>query len=422
MNRIAIAFTGFCFLACTCSSAFAQTEANAAPASSSDNTDERADWIEPVADIRYRYEFVDQEDFELDAYASTLRARLGVRFKPATSLVLFAEGEAVVHVGPEKFNDTTNGVIGRPIVADPEDLLLNQLYARWSPRPGAAISAGRQAVNYDNQRWIGSVGWRQNDQTLDAITGGIERIGGSDVVASYGYAWRVNRVFGPDSPQGVWENSDIHMVRLGSPLGSIGKLTAYGYWLDIPEAPAASSRTMGVRLAGDRTLGAADTKITYALEVARQSPKERNPSDDTHSYWLVEPGLSFGSGSVKLGYERLEGNGVSALQTPLATLHAFNGWADRFLVTPPTGLRDLYLDAGYTVPKGVGALSGTGFRFAFHDYTSTAGDLKYGREWNASIARPLSGPVFLTLKFADYDAAEFSADTTKAWIQLDGRF
>lgn len=203
MNRIAIAFTGFCFLAFTCSSAFAQTEAATASASSPDNTTERADWIEPVADVRYRYEFVDQEDFELDAHASTLRVRLGARIRPATSLVLFAEGEAVVPVGPEKFNDTTNGVIGRPIVADPEDLHLNQLYAWWSPRPGAAITAGRQSLNYDNQRWIGSVGWRQNDQTLDAMTGVIERIGDSDVDASYGYAWRVNRVFGPSSPQGV---------------------------------------------------------------------------------------------------------------------------------------------------------------------------------------------------------------------------
>lgn len=183
------------------------------------------------------------------------------------------------------------------------------------------------------------------------------------------------------------------MVRLGSPLGSIGKLTAYGYWLDIPEAPISSSRTIGVRLTGDPALGASTTKITYAFEFARQSPAGRNLSDDTHSYWLFEPGLSFGSASVKLGYERLEGNGVSALQTPLATLHAFNGWADRFLVTPPAGLRDLYLDAGYTVPKGGGLLAGTGFRFAFHDYASTAGDLEYGREWNASIARPLLGPV-----------------------------
>ena len=74
------------------------------------------------------------------------------------------------------------------------------------------------------------------------------------------------------------------------------------------------------------------------------------------------------------------------------------------------------------MPKGGGLLAGTGFRFAFHDYASTAGDLEYGREWNASIARPLLGPVSLMLKFADYDAARFSADTTKIWVQLDARF
>ena len=44
---------------------------------------------------------------------------------------------------------------------------------------------------------------------------------------------------------------------------------------------------------------------------------------------------------MKLGFERLEGNGTVALQTPLATLHAFNGWADKFLSTPANGLRDV---------------------------------------------------------------------------------
>ena len=38
------------------------------------------------------------------------------------------------------------------------------------------------------------------------------------------------------------------------------------------------------------------------------------------------------------------------LQTPLATLHAFNGWADMFLTTPANGLQDLYFRASYTLP------------------------------------------------------------------------
>lgn len=140
------------------------------------------------------------------------------------------------------------------------------------------------------------------------------------------------------------------------------------------------------------------------------------------AFWLLEPGITFGPASAKLGYERLEGDGRTALQTPLATLHAFNGWVDKFLITFQTGLRDLYLDAGYTVPADNGALSGTGLRFVFHDFRSTEGDLHYGREWDALITRNLYGPVSLTLKFAHYDAIDFASDTTKGWVQLDARF
>jgi hypothetical protein len=37
-----------------------------------------------------------------------------------------------------------------------------------------------------------------------------------------------------------------------------------------------------------------------------------------------------------------------ALRTPLATLHAFNGWADQFGTTPDAGLDDRYLQAAAT--------------------------------------------------------------------------
>jgi len=51
-----------------------------------------------------------------------------------------------------------------------------------------------------------------------------------------------------------------------------------------------------------------------------------------------------------VGYEVLEGNGAIGFATPLATLHAFNGWADMFLTTPANGLKDLYFRASYALP------------------------------------------------------------------------
>ena len=45
------------------------------------------------------------------------------------------------------------------------------------------------------------------------------------------------------------------------------------------------------------------------------------------------------------------------MQTPLATLHKFDGWADLFLTTPNKGLQDLYAGAAYRF-DGVKALPG----------------------------------------------------------------
>ena len=47
--------------------------------------------------------------------------------------------------------------------------------------------------------------------------------------------------------------------------------------------------------------------------------------------------------TVKAAYESLEGNGARGFSTPLATLHAFQGWADVFLNTPADGVDDASL-------------------------------------------------------------------------------
>ena len=124
---------------------------------------------------------------------------------------------------------------------------------------------------------------------------------------------------------------------------------------------------------------------------------------------------------MKGGLERLEGNGTVAVQTPLATLHAFNGWADKFLTTPANGLRDLYLDASYKV-AGKGALKGLLLRGAWHDYRSTRGDVAYGQEWNALASYPVDKTFTVSAKLARYEAKAFATDTTKAWFSVEAKF
>ena len=371
--------------------------------------------ITPYADIRYRLELVDQDGLPENATASTLRVRAGFKTREWNGFSALVEGEAIARVGPRHYNDTVNGLTSYPVVADPSDVLLNQAWLRYKPVKEVEAVAGRQAVNFDNQRWIGSVGWRQNDQTLDAARVTVKPVKG--VALDYGYAWRVNRVFGPDSAQGIWRDDDIHMVRASIEAKPVGTVTAYGYFLDLPDAPLSSSKTIGVRLAGEQQLSS-KVKLLYAAEYANQRDLGANPRNFSLDYLLVEPGISAGAVTVKTGWERLEGNGVSALQTPLATLHAFNGWADKFLNTPVNGLRDLYADIAVKLPA-VGSVKGASARLQYHDYNSTRGNLNYGSEWGAMLAVPIDKRLAATLKYARYNADNFATDTTKFWFSLD---
>lgn len=376
------------------------------------------DRVSLFGSLRYRYEFVDQDGFARKANASTLRSRLGAKLVFLDGFSFTVEGEDVLHLGPEHFNDTVNGRTAFPVVADPQDLVLNRVFGSWRATDWLAIDAGRQAVNLDNQRFIGSVGWRQNDQTMDTAGVTLTPVEGVRVEARY--VWRVNRIFGPDSPQGVWSNNDIVILNGRARIGKFGEFGAYGYLLDIPNAPAASSQTYGLRFKGKRSVAAA-VELLYWLEYAHQSDYGANPARFGLDYWKAETGLAAGGLSLKIGFERLEGRDGIAFQTPLATLHAQNGWADKFLTIPAAGLEDRYLDLLWR-PQTGSWLKNLTARFVYHDFDADRGGATYGREYDALLAWRTPWKVILTAKLARYEARSFSRDTTKFWLMLETAF
>lgn len=373
--------------------------------------------IEPYADLRWRLELVDQDDLPRDATAATLRVLVGVKTVPWHGFTAQIEGEAVTPIGAENFNDTINGRTRFPVVADPSVFQLNQALFGWRDKALGSASVGRQAVNLDNQRWVGSVAWRQNDQTIDIARAEVTALKG--VTLGYGYGWRVNRIFGPRSPQGIWRDTDIHLLRTTVDLKPVGNLVAYAYLLDLPDAPTLSTNSVGVRLVGSQKLR--DASLLYTVEYARQTNAAANPRHFTVDYLLVEPGVKIGPVTGKIGYERLSGNGQAALQTPLATLHAFNGWADKFLVTPADGLRDLYVDFA-VAPKTKGLPKGLILRAVFHDFRSTLGNRPYGREFDAQVAVPVTKRISMLAKAALYKARGFGVDTKRLWLQAEAHF
>jgi hypothetical protein len=223
----------------------------------------------------------------------------------------------------------------------------------------------------------------------------------------------VHRVSGDDALDTLARERDLdtHLAELAWKHG-IQQVSGYAWLLDDQDLESASTATLGVRAVTDAVHDGRGWGL--ALEFAQQRDYADNPLDFSHHYWLVEPAYTLHGTTLRAGWEHLGGNGAHALQTPLATLHAFNGWADKFLTTPPAGLEDRYLGAGCKFHG-----KRLDWQLAWHDYHADDGDAHYGSEWDASLGFPVSGNVHGLVKLAAYDADAFARDTTKAWLQFE---
>lgn len=383
-------------------------------------TPAQAQQVTPLLDLRLRWENVDLDGFGKDASALTLRGRVGAQLVSGPWSLL-AEGEGTIPM-VEDYDSGLNGKIVYPIVADPENIELNRLQVQYRGLKRAAITLGRQRINIEDQRLIGPAGWRQNEQTFDALR--FEYDGAAGLKADIAYAWSVRTIWGNDGrdarQQAIGGDNVFATVSQRTPLGT---LSAFAFVVDQDEQKvqgfALSSRTFGVRLASTVKLSPA-AKLQLALSHARQSDHHRNPNDYRADYWLADVGLEFGAAKLGLGHERLgadDGAPLTSFQTPLATLHKFQGWADKFLTTPPNGIRDSYGSAGYQW-KNVAGLDTVSATIVYHRFAGDRLDLDYGREWDAMISAK-KGRWTATAKLADYQADDFAFDTRKLWLQLE---
>lgn len=380
------------------------------------------DDAKPYIDLRYRYENVDQKGIANDADASTLRTKLGYKTGKLYDFSATVEFLNVAYLGHDDFNNTINGKTQYATVADPDVTELHHAFLTYGGIPGTTINVGRQPVNLDNQRFVGTVGWRQNDQSFDAATITNQSI--PDTTLLYGFVNKVHRVFGPDSTAGE-VNTTSNLINASYSGWKYGKFTGYGYLLDMDESAfySVSSKTFGARFSGAAPV-ADGLKLLYTAEYARQSDYGKNPTNYSANYYTLEGGAEYKGLTGKVGYELLgsDNNGTVSFQTPLATLHAFNGWADKFLTTPAAGLEDIYASVGYKVSGLGNVVDGTQFAVVYHDFSADTGSASYGTEWDASIGRDFMEHYSVLLKFADYSADTFATDTQKIWVQVGVKF
>ena len=365
--------------------------------------------------LRYRYEFVDQASFDRNANASTLRLRLNYDTAAWQNWTGFIEFDHVMEVIADDFNSGAGTSRPSrdeyPVVADPKGSDLNQLYFQYAPGDDWHARIGRQRILLDDQRFVGGVGWRQNEQTYDSLSLDIKSFGAAKFF--YSYVANVNRIFGDSVPAGD-SRHNTHLLNANVKLSDAWSIVAYAYLIDDEDVAAFSTSTYGARVSG--SIGYGDGKFALIGEYAIQSDFADAPVAYDADYFRVEATWKGKALSAGAGFESLGSDDGQAFRTPLATLHAFNGWADQFLSTPAGGLEDLYVKLAWT-----GAAWNV--QLAWHDFAAESGGGDYGSEIDASAGRKLGERYGLLLKLADFDAdAAPYADTTKAWLMLTAAF
>ncbi len=353
--------------------------------------------------MRLRYEQVDQDNALKDADGLTLRTRLGYGSADYHGLRAYLEMENTSAL-IEDYNSGPggNGKSQYSVIADPDNTEVNQAYISYTGIPEANLKIGRQRMIWDNARFLGNVGWRQNEQTYDAVA--FSNTSLPNLTLDYAYIDNVRNIFGSDTDM---SNHLIHASFSGLDFAT---LAFYGYLLEYNASSglrANSNRTLGGYIDGDYSVSG--VTLLYRAEYAKQSDyADGNNAIDADYYHFILGAAAKGV-SVKFGYELLGADSFSGFETPLATKHAFNGWADAFLNTPADGLQDRYVSVG-------GKLMGIKLLGVYHDFSADKGGADYGSEIDLLAVKKFTKHYAAGIKYASYDADGFSVDNDKLWL------
>lgn len=400
---------------------------------------------------RLRFESVDDEAFTGEAEAMTARTRLGYETAPFADFTALIEMEDIHTIGGMNNYQLPAPPVpvatGDAVIADPESTELNRVQLRYRGLPRLDLTLGRQRLIFDNQRFIGNVGFRQDEQTFEAFSALYNGI--PNWIFNYAFVDRVNGITNV-------LNADVNdqLFNIAYTGFVPGKFSVYSYELKNEESnvtvlnPALrydSNDTIGLRFDGGYVLPlTVPLRAIYRAEYAQQDVKLKTGETYDTDYRLLEAGLMWTFGTYALtpmiGDEVLGSDdsrrasptvdtGLYAFQTPYATKHAFNGWVDQFLVTPNQGLDDRYASLAFDINAYT-----TKILLVYHDYQSDAnsavlnGKIDFGSESNIQIMKTFGANWTIGAKYGQFKQANTSnvavsgkkdADKVWAWAELN---
>jgi hypothetical protein len=376
--------------------------------------------LKPLAEARLRYEHVDQDGLpETQSDALTARVRAGLQASSGGFSAL-AEMQGTLAI-VDSYYDGLHGAATRPLIADPQNIALYLAQLQYKSK-AVTLTGGRQRITLDDERFVGNVGFRDNAQTFDAVRAEVAPVKGLKLDLSY--AWDVRTIWGIDGTgarqRGIAGDNVLANLSYATPIGT---LTGFAYLVDQDEPEVQgfrlSSQSYGARFAGAHPLSK-NVKLGYQLSYAHQTDWHRNPNRYAADYVLADTSLDvkawkFGAGFELLGAD--QGAALTSFQTPIGTNFKFQGWADKFLTTPPDGVRDYYASLGYAL-KALGPFKAVSAQAIYHRFTSDRLVRGYGDEIDMLASGKL-GKTTLSVRYAQYAANGFATDTRKFWLQAD---
>lgn len=369
-------------------------------------------------DANYRWENVDQDagiGNPKTANANTIRTRIGVLSPKFHGFQGFAEYEGN-HALQADYNDGRGNKPPYSIIADPAQNELNQLWISYS-NFDTVVKGGRQRIKFDDDRFIGNVGWRQMEMTYDSVL--VTNNSLKNLTVNAGYIGNIQTILS------TTENIDAPILNINYKLGDYGNLIGYGYWLDFRDPGVVggvrirdkSNQTYGLRLNGATPKIYNNYNLLYTAEWSIQQDYGHRAVAYEANRYNVMGGFNAYFLTFQGAMEQLNGNGAGQFNTPLGTNHAFQGWADLFLITPKDGIRDVFatvsgkfLDDSLTVST------------IYHDISDDTGNLHYGDEWDVQAVKKFGKHYSVLAKYATYSADSFGTDTQKIWLQGNVNF
>jgi hypothetical protein len=379
----------------------------------------------PTLEMRYRFGYINDKAFSERAWPSTLRTALGYETAPYKGVSAKIVLNNVSGIGGLRYNDQVRPRnLLKPTEPDVTFTEVEQVYGKHSVLSFTDIYMGRREIEYGDERFISNTGWRQHHTTHDGIF--VETSALSDTEVKLAYTRNVNTPFTEISSMGNLHGSFL-LGYLKNKSYETMNVELFSYLLKFrPESNTENStKTFGLTLSGNTKIFD-DYKVGYLGQYAHQSDFKNNPNDFHFSYYRLEPSLTYYNLDLLAGYEYSQSNGTNAFSFIFSDTHKFNGWMDKFITMPSTGLVDYYAKVAYKISNDrvPDFINNTKFMFEYHVFKASKGDLGYGKEYDFGFVKPLNDNVKFIAMYMHYDAKNLSTaqSTDKVYGILSAKF